>query len=82
MKLECTVEKLKTTLEFVATTVSKQVVTPLLQNIYIEVGGHNALFRSTSIDTSSEIRMPVKVIEDGKCLIHGETFTKLIQSIN
>jgi hypothetical protein len=23
----------------------------------------------------------VKVIEDGKCLVHGETFTKLIQSI-
>lgn len=81
MKLECTVEKLKIALEFVATTVSKQAISPLLQNIYIEVNGHNVLFRSTSIDTSSEIRIPVKVIEDGKCLVHGETFTKLIQSI-
>jgi DNA polymerase III sliding clamp (beta) subunit (PCNA family) len=46
MKLECTVEKLKIALEFVATTVSKQAISPLLQNIYIEVNGHNVLFRS------------------------------------
>lgn len=81
MKLDCTIEKLKTTLEFVSTTVSKQAVTPLLQNIFIEVKDHIVLFRSTSIDTSSEIRMSAKVTQDGKLLIHGETFTKLIQSI-
>lgn len=81
MKLDCTIDKLKTGLEFVATTVSKQAITPLLQNIYIEVKDHMVLFRSTSIDTSSEIRMSVKVTEEGKCLIHGDTFTKLIQSI-
>lgn len=81
MKLDCTVEKLKSALEFVSTTVSKQTVSPLLQHIYIEVEGHIALFRSTTIDTSSEIRIPVKVVAPGKCLIHGETFTKLIQSI-
>lgn len=81
MKLDCTVEKLKSVLDFVSTTVSKQAISPLLQNIYIEVSNHSALFRSTTIDASSEIRIPVKVQVEGKCLIHGETFTKLIQSI-
>lgn len=81
MKLDCTIEKLKSALELISTTVSKQVVNPLLQHIYIEAENHNVVFRSTTIDTSSEIKIPVKVINNGKCIIHGETFTKLIQSI-
>lgn len=81
MKLECTIEKLKHALELVSGTVSKQAVSPLLQNIYIEAEQHIVIFRSTTIDTSSEIRIPVKVQESGKCLIHGETLTKLVQSI-
>lgn len=81
MKLDCTIDKLKSALELVSTTVSKQVVNPLLQHIYIEVENHSLIFRSTVIDASSEIKIPVKVTEGGKCIIHGETFTKLIQSI-
>lgn len=81
MKLDCTIDKLKLALDFVSTTVSKQTTSPLLQHIYIQVDEHSLLFRSTTIDTSSEIQVPVKVIEQGKCLIHGETFTRLIQSI-
>ncbi len=81
MKIECTIDKLKQALELVSVTVSKQATSVLLQNIYIEVSNHSILFRSTTIDTSSEIRIPVKVEEVGKCLIHGETITKLVQSI-
>lgn len=81
MKLDCTIDKLKSALELVSTTVSKQVVNPLLQHIYLEVENHGLIFRSTIIDASSEIKIPVKIIEGGKCIIHGETFTKLIQSI-
>lgn len=81
MKIECVLEKLQSALQYIAITASRQVTTPLLQQVYIEAKDHHLLLRSTSIDISSEVRIPVKIITEGSCLIHVDTFTRLFQSI-
>jgi DNA polymerase III subunit beta len=81
MKIECVLEKLQESIQYVAITASKSVITPLLQQVYLEAKDHTLILRSTSIDISSEVRIPVKVHTEGMCLIHVDIFTRLFQSL-
>lgn len=81
MKIECVIDKLQGALQYVAITASRHVVTPLLQQVYMEAKDHTLILRSTSIDISSEVRIPVKIITEGVCLVHVDMFTRLFQSI-
>ena len=81
MKIECIIDKLQYAISYVTVTASRHVITPLLQNVYLEAKDHTLTLRSTSIDISSQVTIPVKVLEEGTCLIYVDTFTRLFQSI-
>lgn len=79
MKFECKSGILVSVVSSVSKARSKQTSQSYLQDIYLELDNHLLTLRATNLEISCEKSVSVKGIQNGKCIIKGDTFVKIIQ---
>lgn len=79
MKFECKSGTLVSVVASVSKARSKQTSQNYLQDIYIELDNHLLTLRATNLEISCEKSVSVKGIQNGKCIVKGDTLVKVIQ---
>lgn len=79
MKFECKSGTLISVVASVSKARSKQTTQNYLQDIYIELDNHLLTLRATNLEISCEKSVSVKGIQNGKCIVKGDTLVKVIQ---
>jgi DNA polymerase-3 subunit beta len=81
MKIECVLEKIVSSVQQVGRSTSKGSLMPVLQGILIEGKDGFLSFTATNLETGIYFKIPAKVEREGKILVSGEVFTKVISTI-
>jgi DNA polymerase-3 subunit beta len=79
MKFECKGTSLITVVTSVSKARSKQTSQNYLQDIHIELENHLLTLRATNLEISCEKSVSVKGIQNGKCIVKGDTLVKITQ---
>lgn len=77
MKFECKGYVFVQAVHQVAKARSHQQAHAYLQDIYLELDNHLLTLRATNLEISCEKSVAVKGIQNGSCILHGETLTKI-----
>lgn len=77
MKFECKGYVLVGAIQQVGKARSHQQTHAYLQDIYLELDNHILTIRATNLEMSCEKSIPVKGIQNGSCIVHGETISKI-----
>lgn len=80
MKFECKGEVFIKAIQQVAKARSKQQSKNYLQDIHLELDTHLLTIRATNLEIFCEKSIPVKGFINGKCLIQGETFLRILST--
>jgi DNA polymerase-3 subunit beta len=80
MKFECKGEVFIKAAQQVAKARSKQQSKNYLQDIHLELDTHLLTIRATNLEIFCEKSISVKGFVNGKCLIQGETFLRILSS--
>lgn len=78
MKFECRGGSLVTAVQQVAKARSKQSGQHFLQDIHITLDTHQLTLRATNLELFCEKSISVKGIQNGSCILQGETLLKII----
>lgn len=81
MKIECVLEKIVTSVQQVGRSTSKGSLMPVLQGILIEGKDGFLSFTATNLETGINFKIPAKIETEGKVLVSGDIFTKVISTI-
>jgi len=86
MKLECSIEKIKTAISQTEKATGKNLTLPILNSILIIAQGNSLKLRSTNLSLGVEVVIPAKVEREGILAISGSvlasTFSNLHQNEN
>lgn len=77
MKLECSIEKIKSALNNVERMTGKNLTLPVLGSILWIAKGSTLTLRSTNLSIGIEISIPAKVEKEGTLAIRGDVLTSL-----
>ncbi len=77
MKLECSIEKIKSALNNVERMTGKNLTLPVLGSILWIAKGNTLTLRSTNLSIGIEISIPAKVENEGTLAIRGDVLTSL-----
>ncbi len=77
MKLECSIEKIKSALNNVERMTGKNLTLPVLGSILWVAKGNTLTLRSTNLSIGIEISIPSKVENEGTLAIRGDVLTSL-----
>ncbi len=78
MKFECKGGALVTAVQQVAKARSKQSGQNYLQDIHFSLDTHQLSLRATNLELFCEKSISVKGIQNGSCILQGETFVRII----
>ncbi|MEI6810753.1 MAG: DNA polymerase III subunit beta [Candidatus Nomurabacteria bacterium] len=78
MKFECKGAALVTAVQQVAKARSKQSNQNYLQDIHLSLEDHQLSLRATNLELFCEKSISVKGIQNGNCILQGETIVKII----
>lgn len=78
MKFECKGDALVTSVQQVAKARSKQANQNYLNDIHVSLEGHQLSLRATNLELFCEKSISVKGIQNGSCILQGETLVKII----
>src|ERR1700675_5072661 len=81
MKLECPKDKLSEAVSKAQAVTSKNVAVQILKCLYIEASGSRLVIRSTNLDLGVEITLPVKVDQEGKVAVLGQTLNTFMAAL-
>lgn len=79
MKFECKSGTLVSVVSSTAKARSKQSSQNYLQDIHVELENHLLTLRATNLEISCEKSVSVKGIQNGKCIVKGDTLIKVAQ---
>jgi len=82
MKVECLKEKLEEAIVKADKVTSKNVSLPVLKYILLIAKDNNLIIRATNLDLGLEIRVPVKVEEEGVVAIPADVLRNFITNIS
>lgn len=77
MKVECLLEKLKTSVNQIEKIAGKNLSLPILGTILLETGDSVLIVRATNLNIGAEIMIPAKIIEPGKVAIPASLFAQV-----
>lgn len=78
MKFECKGDVFIKAVGQVSRARSKKQNQSYLQDIHLEIDNHLLTLRSTNLELFCEKSIPVKGITNGKCILQGETFLRVL----
>lgn len=78
MKFECKGDALVTAVQQVAKARSKQSNQNYLQDIHVSLDTHQLSLRATNLELFCEKSISVKGIQNGSCILQGETLVRVI----
>lgn len=81
MKIECLKEKLFEALSRAEKIINKNPTLPILSCVYLEAEKNNLTIKATNLDLGLEIKIPIKVIEEGKCAVSTSLLTSYIGTL-
>ncbi|MEN9881176.1 MAG: hypothetical protein RLZZ308_359 [Candidatus Parcubacteria bacterium] len=81
MKFECKSNVFIKAVQQVAKAKSKTQGMNSLQDIHVEVNDHLLTLRATNLELFCEKSITVKGIVNGACLLHGETFLRILSTL-
>jgi len=82
MKIECLKEKLEDALIKADRVTSKNVTLPVLKYILLVAKERTLTIRATNLDLGIEIKIPVKVDEEGVVAVPGDIFRNYISNLS
>ena len=82
MKIECLKEKLEEALIKAERVTSKNVTLPVLKYILLIAKDRTLTVRATNLDLGVEIKVPVKVEEEGVVAVPGDIFRSYISNLS
>jgi len=82
MKIECLKEKLEEALIKAERVTSKNVTLPVLKYILLVAKERTLIVRATNLDLGVEIKIPVKVDEEGVVAVPGDIFRSYISNLS
>ncbi len=77
MKFECKSRNLINTINQISRARSKSLSQEYLQDIYLQLEEHQLTLRATNLEIFCEKSISVKGIQNGKCVLKGETLIKI-----
>lgn len=82
MKVECLKNKLEEALIKADRVTSKNVTLPVLKYILLSAKDRSLTIRATNLDLGVEIKLPVKVDEDGVVAVPGDVFRSYVSNLS
>ena len=82
MKLECSVEKLKSALSQVERITGKNLTLPILNAILIIASGKSIKLRATNLSLGIEVEIPAKIEKEGMLAISGSTLGSVFANVS
>jgi DNA polymerase-3 subunit beta len=82
MKIECSVDKLKDSINKAEKIVSKNATLDSLKSIFLITNGNSLKVRSTNLSLGLEIELPAKIEEEGEVLVNGEVLNNTLMNIS
>ncbi|MFH1201115.1 MAG: DNA polymerase III subunit beta [bacterium] len=81
MKLECSVEKIKSAVSQVERITGKNLTLPILNSILLIASGNLLRLRSTNLSLGIEIEIPAKIEKEGTLAISGSTLSAVFSNV-
>ena len=81
MKVECSLDKLKTMVPVVDKVTGKNLTLQILSSILIIANGKTLKLRATNLDIGIEVEIPAKIEKEGVVAVRGSTFNNLLSAI-
>ena len=78
MKIECSVDKIKKTLNLVERITGKNLTLPVLNSILLTTSNSNLELKATNLNLGIEIKIPAKIEKEGTVAIKGDVLLKSI----
>ena len=82
MKLECSVEKIKSAIFQVEKITGKNLTLPVLNSILIIASGKSLKLRATNLSLGIEIEIPAKIEKEGIMAISGTTLSSVFSNFS
>ncbi len=82
MKLQCTTEQLKNTVNLAEKMTGKNLTLPTLHALLFIASGNSLKIRSTNLAVGIEIEIPAKVEKEGVVLVKGDIISNVVSNIN
>jgi len=82
MKLECSVEKIKSAVSQVERITGKNLTLPILNSILLIASGKSLKLRSTNLSLGVEIEIPAKIEKEGILAISGSVLNAIFTNIS
>lgn len=82
MKIICITEKLKEKVPYLSRITGKQASLPVLSGICIETKESSVVLTSTNIDLGISVVIPAKIELEGRVVVPGDIFAKVIASLD
>ncbi len=82
MKIECLKDKIHNAVSKAEKIVGKNINIPALSCLLLETEKNTLIIRSTNLDLGLEIRIPVKVEEEGKVAVPGVVISNFLNNIS
>jgi len=77
MKLECSIEKIKSALVMVERITGKNLTLPVLSSVLWIASGKTLKLRATNLNVGIEVEIPAKIEEEGVVAIKGDILSSL-----
>ncbi|KKT18969.1 MAG: polymerase III subunit beta protein [Candidatus Nomurabacteria bacterium GW2011_GWB1_43_7] len=81
MKIECSVEKIKSAISQVERITGKNLTLPVLNSILLVASGKSIKLRSTNLSLGVEIEIPAKIEKEGTLAISGSVLNAVFSNI-
>lgn len=81
MKIECSVDKIKKTLNLVERITGKNLTLPVLNSILLTTSNSNLELKATNLNLGIEIKIPAKIEKEGTVAIKGDVLSSLFSNI-
>lgn len=81
MKVECSLDRLKTMVPVVDKVTGKNLTLQILSSILIIANGKTLKLRATNLDIGIEVEIPAKIEKEGVAAVRGATFNSLLSAI-
>lgn len=81
MKLECSIQKIKSAISKVEKITGKNLTLPILDSILFIASGKTLKLRATNLSLGVEIEIPVKIIKEGSVLIKGDILSNVFSNL-
>ena len=82
MNIECIKEKLSYALSKAERITGKNITLPILNCILLEAKDSELTIKATNLDLGIEIKLPVKIIKEGKIAVPGNVLNNFISNIS